>query len=342
MARIAYQWAMLAKTLDQALDFTILPGYTSLGYRLRERLVARGPLELSHRSVIVTGASSGIGEAASAGLARAGATVHMLVRNPDKGQVSLNRVRDAVDGADLHLHRCDISDLDSVRDFAAAFRKRGEPLGALINNAGVLPPKRTASAQGFELTFATNVLGPFLLTALLLPALRDGAPSRVINVSSGGMYSAKVDLDDLQLAKHEFDGTRAYAHTKRIEVALSDEWDRRLERDGIDVHSTHPGWVATAGLSESLPRFEQVLKPLLRDPDQGADTIVWLAGSPSAVGRGGEFWHDRRPRPKHRVPWTRETSEERSELFDECERMCGLVGGGATTADPALAAADPG
>jgi NAD(P)-dependent dehydrogenase (short-subunit alcohol dehydrogenase family) len=152
----------------------------------------------------------------------------------------------------------------------------------------------------------------------------------VINVSSGGMYTARIQLDDLQLQGEEFDGARFYAHTKRAEVILSEEWARRLAGDGITVYSTHPGWVATEGVKTSLPRFNRVMGPLLRDPAAGADTIVWLAGSEEAARRSGEFWHDRRIRPKHRVPWTRESAEERARLFWECERLCGLEPGEAT------------
>ncbi len=223
-----------------------------------------------------------------------------------------------------------LSSLASVREFAFDFLASDASLDVLINNAGVLPAERTHTEEGFELTFATNVLGPFLLTALLLPALRRSAPSRVVNVSSGGMYTARIDLDDPQLQRRDFDGARFYAHTKRAQVILSEEWGRRLADDGITVHSTHPGWVATPGVAASLPRFNRVMGPLLRDASAGADTIVWLAGSTDAARTTGEFWHDRRPRPKHRFPWTRETPAERSRFFDLCEGLCGLPPGRAT------------
>lgn len=312
------------------MDWTVLPGYSKLGYGVRARLFPGEPIELAGKSAMITGASSGIGEAACAEMARAGATVHMVVRNRDRGESALSRIAAAAGRERPELHLCDISSLASVRELAAGFLAAGKPLDVLINNAGVLPPRRIHTGEGFELTFATNVLGPFLLTALLLPALRRSAPSRVINVSSGGMYTERIDLDDLQLEHRDFDGARFYAHTKRAEVILSEEWGRRLAPDRITVQSTHPGWVATAGVAMSLPRFNRVMAPLLREPAAGADTIVWLAGSPRAARSTGEFWHDRRPRAKHRVPWTRESPEERARLFDECERLCGLPPGGAT------------
>jgi dehydrogenase/reductase SDR family protein 12 len=314
----------LGRLADRALDWAVLPGFSRVGYALRERIVPRGPLDLEGKRVMLTGASSGIGEAACGQLARAGAQVLMVVRDLEKGERSRREVMAEAPGAEPELVPCDVSDLASVRNAAAGVLDSGRPLDVLVNNAGVLPAERRHTGEGFELTFATNVLGPFLLTALLLPALEAAAPSRVINVSSGGMYTARIDLDDLQLERHEFDGARFYAHTKRVEVALSQEWSRRLADKGIVVHSVHPGWVATPGITASLPRFDKLMRPLLRDPDAGADTVVWLAGSPSATEHAGAFWHDRRPRPKHRVPRTRESAAERAVLFDRCAELCGL------------------
>ena len=324
---------------DRALDWTVLPGFSRLGYALRESLVPRGPLELAGKAVMVTGASSGIGEAACRQLAAAGARPLMVVRDLEKGERSREEVLAAAPGAEAELIRCDVSDLASVREAAGLFLDSGRPLDVLLNNAGVLPAERRHTGEGFELTFATNALGPFLLTALLLPALEAAAPSRVVNVSSGGMYTARLDLDDLQLERRDFDGARFYAHTKRIEVALSEEWARRLAGRGIAFHSLHPGWVATPGVASSLPRFDKLMKPLLRDSDAGADTLVWLAGSPQVAACPGAFWHDRRPRPKHRVPWTRESAAERAILFDRCASLCGLdpaeLGGQGTETEPA-------
>jgi NAD(P)-dependent dehydrogenase (short-subunit alcohol dehydrogenase family) len=316
---------MIDKLLDEAMDWTVLPGYSKVGYALRERLVPRGALELAGRSAIVTGATSGIGEAACVALARGGASVHLVVRDLERGEEARKRVAEASGSEALKVHRCDLSDLASVRAFARAFATTEDGLDVLVNNAGVLPPERTHTDEGFELTFATNVLGPFLLTALLVPSLAASAPSRVINVSSGGMYTAKLDLDDLQLAGHDYSGNRFYAHTKRAEVVLGDEWARRLAPEGVHVYSMHPGWVATPGVAASLPGFNKVMGPLLRDPAAGADTIVWLAGSPAAGAETGGFWHDRRRRPEHRLPSTREADGDAARLFEECERLSGAT-----------------
>jgi NAD(P)-dependent dehydrogenase (short-subunit alcohol dehydrogenase family) len=283
---------------------------------------------------MVTGANSGIGEAACVELARQGARVHMVVRSRQRGEQALERIARSSGSADIELHICDLSSLVSVRQFAAGFLATGNRLDVLVNNAGVLASSRAHTDDGYELTFATNVLGPFLLTALLIPALRRPSPSRVINVSSGGMYTTKVDVGDPQLESRAFSGAMFYAHTKRAEVVLSEEWGRRLASSAISVHSMHPGWVATPGIAASLPLFNRVLKVLLREPAAGADTIVWLAGSPEAGRSTGEFWHDRRKRPKHRVPWTQETPEERERLFNLCESLSGLGPGEAVDGEP--------
>jgi dehydrogenase/reductase SDR family member 12 len=317
----------LGSLVDQAMDWTVLPGYTKLGYAVRERALPRGRLEMHGKLAVVTGATSGIGEAACVGMARAGAEVHMVVRNPEKGEEARRRVGEAsgVDPSALTVHRCDLSDLGSLREFATAFLGSHPKVDVLVNNAGVMAPERTHTEEGFELTFATNVLGPFLLTTLLLPALRAAAPARVINVSSGGMYTAKLDVDDPQLERQDFSPNKFYAQTKRAEVVLADEWARRWAPE-VAAFSMHPGWVATPGLSESLPGFEKVMKPLLRDAAGGADTIVWLAGSPALTGETGGFWHDRRRRPEHRLPSTRETATERLRFYEECERLVGAPG----------------
>lgn len=306
--------------LDTLLDRTVLPGYTSLGYRLRAHGWDELP-SMAGKIALVTGATGGIGLAAADGFAGLGADVRLLVRDAERGERAAAQVRERVPDAVVAVELCDVSDLGSVRDFAARFTAREDRLDVLVHNAGVLPPQRTLTDDGIELTFATNVAGPFLLTALLADLLAAAAPSRVINVSSGGMYTAKLDVDDLQSAEGAFDGTAAYAQTKRAEVILTELWADRLRERGIVVHSMHPGWVDTPGLEASLPTFRKVAGPLLRDAEQGADTIVWLGAAEPPLHTTGEFWHDRRTRPTHRVPWTRESDDDRRRLWEACERL---------------------
>ena len=316
------------KGLDAALDLGIVPGFSSIGFGVRRRVYGWEDERLDGRSVMVTGANAGIGRAIAEGLATAGATVHMVCRNLAKGE----EAREAIaleTGAELHLHQCDLSSLASVREFAAGFLASGDPLDVLINNAGVMPPEREQTPEGFELTFATNVLGPFLLTELLLPRISESAEGRVVMMSSGGMYSTGFRLRDPQLEGRDYDPPAVYAHTKRAEVMLADEFNRRTGGHPA-VCSMHPGWAATGGVSEALPTFNRVMGPILRSAAAGADTAVWLSGASPEEAPGGLFYMDRRPRPKYRVPGTRESATDRAALFEICLEMTGSRSPGQT------------
>jgi dehydrogenase/reductase SDR family member 12 len=318
---------MSGGVLDGTLDATVAPGYSKLGYSLRGlswRTAIAGSLR--GQTALVTGGTSGIGEATAEGLMIAGARVHLLGRDPGRTDEAIGRLGSRLPAAASRLHPevCDLSDMADVRRFGESFLARCGRLDVLVNNAGVLSPSRRHTTDGLELTFATNVLGPFLLTSLLLPALAEAASPRVIAVSSGGMYTARLRAGDLELRREPYDGSRAYAHTKRIEVILTRLWAENHASDGLLFHSMHPGWVATPGLRQSLPRFERLMRPLLRSPREGADTIVWLATAPLPLSSGGALWHDRVRRSQHRLPGTRETESERRLLWEGCERLSAL------------------
>ncbi len=310
---------------DALLDRTVVGSYTRLGYALRSSHWDDAELRrMDGEVVIVTGATSGLGEAAAAGFARLGATVWLVVRNAQRGEHARARLAEQTGSDELLVATCDLSEMRSVRRFAAEFGERSARLDVLVNNAGVLTPERSLSADGIELTLATNVLGPFLLTKLLVPVLESSAPSRVINVSSGGMYTQGLHLDDLQGTEGRFRGAVAYSRSKRIEVILTELWSRRLQRAGVVVNSMHPGWVDTAGLRESLPGFHKLMRPLLRTAQQGADTIVWLGAAAPAGEVSGGFWLDHARRPTHVLPWSGESDHDRERLWDEVERLAGV------------------
>lgn len=307
----------LGRGADLALDRTIAPGYSRIGIGLRRRLPG-WPADpqagsLAGRHVLVTGASSGLGIATAEGLAALGATVHLVVRDLEKG----GRVRDGLAarrvGASYHLWRCDVGDLDDVRRFAAELLAEVPRLDAVVHNAGVMPPERTVSAQGHELSLAVHLLGPALMTELLLPALRagrtEGGTSRVVLVTSGGMYSQPLPADDLEYEEGPYSPTTAYARSKRVQVEVLEPLAERWRAAGVEVHATHPGWADTPGVSESLPGFQKVTRPVLRDAAQGADTTVWLVAHEAPLP-SGRLWHDRRRRPAHLLRRTVPTPEQ--------------------------------
>lgn len=317
--------------LDTLLDRTIVPGYSKLGYLARHRSwtgdrADPAPGSLVDRVALVTGASSGLGEATAAGLARLGASVHLLVRNADRGEQARTRIAAQVPDASLTVEVCDVGELADVRRFAADFAARVPALDVLVHNAGLMPPARAETSEGNELTLAVHVLGPHLMTALLTGPLqagaaRSGRDSRVLVVASGGMYAQKLQVEDLQFTEGTYGGTAAYARTKRMQVVLTGLWARELAGTGVTVHALHPGWAATPGVTGSMPGFNAVIGPLLRTVEQGADTAVWLAAAPPRAAGTGRFWHDREPRPAHYFPWTRETGADQERFWEKVTEL---------------------
>lgn len=311
--------------LDTVLDRAVVPGYSRIGYLLRRRgWPADDPAagSMAGRRVLVTGANSGLGKATARQLARLGATVHLVVRHEGRGKAALAEIAAEVPGAELHLELCDVSDLDDVRRCAADLVARLDRVDVLVHNAGALPAERTETPDGHEQTVATHVLGPVLLTELLLPLLA-GHGARVVLVASGGMYAQRLPSDDPEYREGDYRGATAYARSKRMQVALTPVLQERWRADGVIVHAMHPGWADTPGVASSLPAFRAVTRPLLRDADAGADTVVWLAATRSSLP-GGRFWHDRAERPTHYTRGTRETRAERDRLWDWVRRQTGL------------------
>lgn len=313
------------RLLDTLLDRSVALGYSRVGYALRRRgwpVDDPAPGAMTGRRVAVTGASSGLGEAAARALAALGATVHLVVRDQQRGRDAAARIRRDVPAADLHVERCDVSDLADVRRFAAELVARIDRLDALVHNAGTMPAERSESVDGHELAVATHVLGPVLMTELLLPVLGP-AHARVVLVSSGGMYAQHLPADDPDFRRGYYRGATAYARSKRMQVALTPVLQARWGARGVTVVSMHPGWADTPGVASSLPMFRAVTRPLLRDADAGADTIVWLCATRQPVP-GGTFWHDRDERPAHYLSSTRETPDERERVWSWVRQATGL------------------
>ncbi len=311
---------------DDAIEVSIVGSFSRVGIELRRRLFGwtYPPSDaLAGKTVLVTGPTSGLGRAATSGLAALGARVILVGRSEER----LTALRDellAAHGVDrFPIVLADMGSLTSVRAAVARILETEPRLDVLIDNAGAISPERTEGPDGIEATLAILVVAPFVLLSGLLPLLQSTPGSRVISVTSGGMYSQRPNLDDLQWTSEPFDGMRAYARAKRVQVALVREWARRVPGAGPTFNAMHPGWADTPGLAESLPGFYRLMRPVLRTAAEGADTIVWLATDPSVAKVSGKLFLDRRPRPFDRIPGTRLSAADRCRLWDSVVALAG-------------------
>jgi NAD(P)-dependent dehydrogenase (short-subunit alcohol dehydrogenase family)/uncharacterized protein YndB with AHSA1/START domain len=312
--------------LTDLQDRLIVPGllgFTNLGYHWHKRNWKPLTVSLRGRTIVITGATSGLGRAAALQLAELGARVILVGRDSDRAEAARREIIATTGNDNIAVALADLSLLAEVRKLARELLRDEPRIHVLVNNAGVLLNQRTTTAEGNEATLATNLLAPYLLTRSLLPRLQESAPSRIINVSSGGMYAAGLALDDLQYEKSAYDGSRAYARSKRALVTLTEIWAGQLQNSGVVVHAMHPGWADTPGVASSLPGFRTLTRCLLRTAEQGADTIAWLAASPEAAKVSGEFWLDREPHLTHVLPGTDPSPREREELWDALARLSG-------------------
>lgn len=311
----------LAEAIDAALECSLVGSFTRIGPAVRRRVEHWEPLEghdLKGRVMVITGGTSGLGLEAARALAKLGATIEIIARDAEKAAATCAALTLATGNPNVHFVHADLADLAAVRRAATQLLQRHPAIEVLVHNAGALDDVHHLSPDGIEFTVASQVVGPFLLTGLLLPALRAKTPSRVLWVASGGLYSEPLVVDGLEMPAASYDGTTAYARAKRAQVTLAELWAERLAAHGIVVHSMHPGWADTPGVARSLPKFRRLVGPLLRTPAEGADTLVWLAAADGApLTSTGRFWLDRRPRALHRLRSTRrsDTPSERARLW---------------------------
>jgi NAD(P)-dependent dehydrogenase (short-subunit alcohol dehydrogenase family) len=312
--------AFVGRVLSRVVDPFIVSSFDRTGFRIHSLTFRPEDLDvdLSNRRCVVTGANSGIGYETALALADLGAEVVLLCRNPERGEQAVERIRTQTGNARVLLEIVDMSNLASVR--AAAARLAAAPVDVLVHNAGVLPDERIETPDGLELTLATHVVGPFLLTRLLRASLEKSPEARVVWVSSGGMYTRRLQLEDPNWTRRDYDGVIAYAETKRAQVVLSELWAEELRGSPIAVNAMHPGWADTPAVKSSLPRFHRITRNILRTPAEGADTVVWLAACPS-LRSTGRFFFDREERRTHLLPFTRETERDRRALWRLCERL---------------------
>jgi NAD(P)-dependent dehydrogenase (short-subunit alcohol dehydrogenase family) len=246
--------------------------------------------------VLITGGTSGIGRAAATALAAMGAEVAVTGRSRQRGEAAVEEIRDTSGNERVSLMLADLAVQTEVRGLAEEFRERYDRLDVLVNNAGIIQSKRTETPDGLELTLAVNHLAPFLLTNLLLDLLKESAPSRIITVSSEARRGAQIDFEDLQ-SERRYRAFKVYGMTKLANILFTYELAERLEGTGVVANCLHPGGVNT-NFGTNNRSFGTLLfrafKPFMRTPEQGADTIVYLAISPEAGKMTGRYLTDRK------------------------------------------------
>jgi dehydrogenase/reductase SDR family protein 12 len=312
--------------IDDLAEVLVVPSFTRLGFGLRRRLYAWPDAEsypMVGRTVVLTGPTSGLGRAAAGSFARMGADLVLVGRDAGRLERTQAELLAGTPGLRAITVVADMASLASVRSAAAEILERSPRLDVIVDNAGTMLPARDVTPEGFERTFATMVLGPVVLVARLLPRMVASPDPRLVAVTSGGMYTQALPLDDLAYERGDYNGARAYARAKRAQVALVREWARRSRSTGMVANAMHPGWANTPGLEASLPGFAKLIGSGLRSAAEGVDTTLWLAAAPEARATTGRLFLDRRTRPFDRLPSTRLSPADRATLWGTVLEMTG-------------------
>eukprot|EP00055_Hartaetosiga_balthica_P000939 m.137843 g.137843 ORF g.137843 m.137843 type:complete len:321 (+) comp12460_c0_seq1:99-1061(+) len=256
-------------------------------------------VDLSGLSFVVTGANSGIGFCCSKYFAAQGGTVHLICRNPERGEHAKETIVKETSNNNVHLHILDMANTKEVEAWARQCVDENMQVDVLINNAGCMVHERNMTPLNIEYNFAVNTFGPYVLTMELMPLLSKSKDGRVIFVSSGGMLLEKLNASDPQLAKvHHFDGIVAYSQHKRQQVVMASYFSETIT--SVRFFSMHPGWADTPSVATSLPDFYEKMKDELRTEQQGSDTVQWLASSQNIPDTfNGNFIFDRQIAPQH-------------------------------------------
>ena len=311
--------------LSNALDAAVVPGFSKIGYAIRKRLGNWQPIsgfDLRGKTIVITGPTSGLGKEVARQLAPTGANLVLVARNEEKCARVIEEIAPLCTGSKPIFVRAEMGDLESVRSACVLIQQLFSHVDVLIHNAGALLNTRQVSPQGIEQTVASHVVGPFLMTTLLLPLMHGG---RVVTVSSGGMYTSALPAFDhgesLEMPVHKYNGSKQYAIAKRAQVTLNELWAKSETQ--TEFVAMHPGWADTPGVQESIPGFRRVTAPILRSASEGADTIAWLAAVNPLPGASGTFWSDREVRPTHKSPHSKkmDTQANRQSLWQQINQM---------------------
>jgi NAD(P)-dependent dehydrogenase (short-subunit alcohol dehydrogenase family) len=275
---------------------------------------------MNDKICLVTGANSGIGKATARALASAGASVIMVCRDREKGEAARAEIVRETRNQSVELLLADFSDLRQIRRLAADIRSKTPRLHALVNNAGAFNNERRLTADGYEMTFAVNHLGYFLLTAELLDLLKSSAPARIVNVASNAHRPGQIHFEDLDL-KNGYGGWKAYAQSKLANILFTYELARRLEGTRVTANCMHPGVVNTNFLSGMKGLSGKIARPFsifMRSAEKGADTVIWLASSPEVERITGKYFIDRKEQPSNRESYDRDVA---ARLWEVSEQM---------------------
>ena len=328
--------ADLVKVLAFYGRFT--PSYSRTGYWARRLRWTPFTADFSGQRWLVTGASGGIGAAIAAGAARAGARVIAVARSAEKLEAARAPL-EPDSAARMEPRSCDLSSVAAIDSLLDSLRGDATPIDVVVNNVGVLFNELSVTAEGFETTYATNLLGHYQLTEGILEAALLGAEPLLINMASGGLYNVPLNTTFLNVTDpRKYAGKAAYGSHKRAQVALSGLWDERLRLQGGRSYVMHPGWVRTEGVRTALPTFYKIQGLILRSAEEGADTAMWLAARrPGDSGRA--IWFDRAVRPQHMFAHTRDPQCSEEELVDYLQRDLASARSSpqASPADPAAA-----
>jgi len=276
------------------------------------------------RTIVVTGATSGIGRATALGLAKLDSRLILVGRDAGRAEETIAAIRGATGRKDVEIVLGDFASQTDVRRVADELLARTQAIHVLVNNAGVTMLKRTTTPDGLETTFAVNHLGYFLLTGLLLPRLRAGAPARIVNVASDAHRFGKLDLDDLQNEKG-FAAMRVYGQSKTANILFTRELARRLEGTGVTVNALHPGAVATRLGRGNGPLFDLLQRAVgifMRSPERGAETSIHLASAPELERVTGRYFVDKRE--KQPSPHATDDATARR-LWEISEKLTGFA-----------------
>jgi dehydrogenase/reductase SDR family protein 13 len=271
--------------------------------------------DLSGRNFLVTGANTGIGKETARALAKAGARVTLAGRSEDKTRAAMADIAAETSGADLEFLQLDLSDFESVRKAASEFLAREEPLHVLINNAGLAGGKGM-TASGFEMTFGTNHMGPFLFTQLLLDRLKEADAARIVNVASTMHYQAKgIDWDAMRKPTATRLGMKEYSESKLANVLHAQELARRLAGTNVTTYSLHPGVIASDVYRRVPWPVRKVMTMFMQSTEDGAKTSLFCATSPDVAGDSGLYYDDAKEKKPTRVA----TPELGAELWERSE-----------------------